>query len=149
MRHVLDDYWPPQSIPCIDCEKSMSFCGTGLGARYDYRCSDMTCQKYGKQQWYARHPGLWCIHPEAMNVEMYVRGHIRAVFLLDDSGTLLPITAQCVGCEETIHGLYSHVATAGFTLKTTEDADWREHHNDPTFTTAITCDRCAGITVQP
>ena len=133
-------------MPCIECRGETTFCGTGLGQRYDYRCGTPTCARYGKQQWYARHPSLWCRHPEAQNAEQDIRGHIRAIFLLEDSGTLLPIVAQCAKCGQTLTGLYSKAATAGFVHATTEDADWSKHHNDPTFTTAIECDACLANT---
>lgn len=134
--------WPPQTIPCIECKNEMQFCGTGLGVRCDYRCGTKTCSRFGKQQWYVRHPSMWCRHVEAGNADQDIRGHIAVMFPIDDAGTLLPIVAKCAKCDGTINGLYSKVATAGFVFKTTEDAGWRKSSNDPTFTTTITCDNC-------
>lgn len=131
--------WPPRAIPCPQCKQEMIFYATGLGQRFYYQCNNKECVE---PRHYARHPSLWCRHPEASNA-CEIRGHIDIMFLLEDGGTLLSAVARCSRCRNVVNGLYSKAATAGFVHHTKEDEGWREHHNDPTFTTEIICDACA------
>lgn len=142
------EQWPPQIGHCPDCNSYTIYAGESYG-RCLYRCEETECKRCERGAWqdtnaliYARFPNLWANLDFAFQLSRDFPNILTPLIFLCENAKLLPVIGRCSCCMKLFSGLYSPEATAGFVFETTEDKNWQEHSNDPTFSTRLICDKC-------